>query len=194
MVQRITLFLITLLIMTATVSAATWKADVAHSSVNFAVKHLVISTINGKFDKFESTLDWDGQDLTTGKVDFTIQMNSVDTDNSNRDEHLISPDFFNADKYPTMSFKSSKVIVLDSKSFKLEGELTILGVTKTVIFDCEYHGTANFMKTTKSGFSARAEINRQYFGITWSKALDGGGLVVSDKVKISLELEYNKSE
>ena len=194
MIQRLALTLIVLFVMVTSLSAATWKVDVAHSSVNFSVKHLVISTVNGGFDEFAGSLDWDGKDLATGKVDFTIQLSSVDTDNAKRDEHLVSPDFFDAAKYPTITFKSTRVITGEGSSFKLIGDMTMLGVTKSVTFDCEFNGTANFMNTTKAGFSASAKIDRQEFGVSWSKALDGGGLVVSDDVKISLELEFNQAE
>lgn len=193
MVQRIALTLIVLLVMAAGVSAATWNADPAHSSVNFAVRHLVISTVNGKFGEFSGTLDWDGQDMSTGTVEFAVQIGSVDTDNEDRDKHLISPEFFDATQFPTMTFKSTKVILGDGNAFKLVGDLTIRGVTKAVTFDCEFYGTANFMKTNKAGFSAKVEIDRQDFGVSWSKSLDGGGLIVSDNVKISLELEFNEA-
>lgn len=193
MVQRIALTLIVLLVMAAGVSAATWNADPAHSSVNFAVRHLVISTVNGKFGEFSGTLDWDGQDMSTGTVEFTVQIGSVDTDNEDRDKHLISPEFFDATQFPTMTFKSTKVILGEGNTFKLVGDLTIRGVTKAVTFDCKFYGTANFMKTNKAGFSAKVEIDRQDFGVSWSKSLDGGGLIVSDNVKISLELEFNEA-
>lgn len=193
MIQRMALILIVLLTMTAGVSAETWNADAAHSSVNFAVRHLVISTVNGKFGEFTGSLDWDGKDIATGTVEFTVQMGSVDTDNEDRDKHLVSPDFFNVAEFPTMMFKSTKVIPGDGSSFKLAGDLTIHGVTKAVTFDCEFHGTVNFMKTNKAGFSAKTEIDRQDFGVSWSQSLDGGGLIVSDKVKISLELEFNEA-
>lgn len=194
MVQRIALTLIVLLVMASGLSAATWNADAAHSSINFAVKHLVISTVNGKFDEFSGALDWDGKDLSTGKVEFAVQMGSVDTDNEDRDKHLVSPDFFDAAQFPTMSFKSNKVTLGEGGSFKLAGDLTLHGVTKPVTFDCEFYGTANFMKTNKAGFSAKTEIDRLDFGVSWSKALDTGALVVSNTVKISLDLEFNQAK
>ena len=193
MVQRTAFTLIVLVALVTGASAATWNVDAAHSSVNFAVKHLVISTVNGSFDEFSGSIDWDGKDLSTGKADFTIQMGSVDTDNTGRDEHLVSDDFFNAAEFPTITFKSTKVIPGDGSSFQLVGDMTMHGVTKSVTFDCEFNGTADFRGTVKAGFSAKTKINRQDFGITWSKSLDGGGLVVSDEVKISLDLEFNKA-
>ena len=193
MVQRTAFTLIVLVALVTGASAATWNVDAAHSSVNFAVKHLVISTVNGSFDEFSGSIDWDGKDLSTGKADFTIQMGSVDTDNTGRDEHLVSDDFFNAAEFPTITFKSTKVIPGDGSSFQLVGDMTMHGVTKSVTFDCEFNGTADFRGTVKAGFSAKTKINRQDFGITWSKSLDGGGLVVSDEVKISLDLEFNQA-
>lgn len=192
MVQRIIVTLVALFLLAVGVSADTWHADAAHSSVNFTVTHMVISTVNGKFDSFEGTLDWDGNDVTTGIVEFTIQTSSVDTDNEKRDGHLSSPDFFDVAQYPTITFKSTKVIPGDGKNFQLVGDMTMHGVTKPVTFDCTYNGSIPFMKTVKAGFSAKATINRKDFGVSWSRALDGGGLVVSDEVEIDLALEFNK--
>lgn len=192
MVQKILVTFVALFVLAAGVAAENWHVDKAHSSVNFSVTHMVISTVNGKFDQFDGTLDWDGKDLATGKVDFTIQSASIDTDNEKRDGHLSSPDFFDVAQFPTLTFKSTKVVPGEGKAFQIVGDLTMHGVTKTVTFDCTYNGSIPFMKSVKAGFTAKTTLNRKDFGVSWSRALDGGGLVVSDEVEVSLNLEFNK--
>ncbi len=188
-------------IIVATVAAATlslstiaadWTIDKPHTSVNFAVKHLVITTVNGKFTDFDGTINFDGENLKDASVEMTIQTASVDTDNERRDKHLKSADFFDVENYPTMTFKSTRVIPGEGNHFKLVGNLTIRGVTKEVTFDCEFHGTAQMGNTTKAGFSATTVVNRQDFGVNWSKTLDNGGLVAGNEVTIRLDVEANK--
>ena len=175
-------------------SAAKWDLDMAHSSVTFSVKHLVISNVNGKFGDFSGSIEFDGESVSSGQVEMTIRTASIDTDNADRDAHLGNEDFFDVAKFPEMSFKSKSVTAGEGNEFRLTGDLTIKGVTKEVIFDCEFHGVASFMGTTKAGFSAETTINRQDFGISWSRSLDTGGLVVSDKVEIALEIEANRKD
>jgi polyisoprenoid-binding protein YceI len=125
----------------------------------------------------------------------TVQIASIDTDNENRDKHLRSPDFFDAAKFPTMTFKTSKVVKGEGNKFQLVGDLTIKDVTKQVTFDCEFHGTVvDPQGGTRAGFSAEATINRQDFNIKWSNVLETGGLVVSDDVTIDLEIEAVKAK
>lgn len=175
------------------VSAAQWNIDKAHSSVSFTVKHLVISKVRGSFGDFSGVINFDGKDLAGSSVEMKVVVGSIDTDNKNRDDHLRGADFFNVEKYPEMTFKSTKVIKGEGDSFKLVGNLTIKDVTKEVTFDCEYNGSAEFMGTQKAGFSAKTTIDRQDFGITWSKALDSGGLVVDNDVVINIEIEANQA-
>lgn len=180
----------------ATVQADQWNADPVHSSVQFKVSHLVISNVVGAFNDFSANLDFDGTDVATGKVDMTISVASVDTKNPTRDTHLKSPDFFDAEKYPDITFKSKKVIKGTGDKFQLLGDMTMRGVTKEVTFDCEYHGSVEMKgtdkSTVKSGFSATATINRQDFGVSYNKVLDTGGLAVGNEVEIMLELEFSK--
>lgn len=174
--------------------AATWSFDKAHSSVGFSVRHLVISKTIGKFNDFEGVLEFDGENIASGKVELTVQMASVDTDDEKRDGHLKTGDFFDVEKYPTMTFKSTKISNVKGSSFQLVGSLTIKGVTKEVTFDCEFNGTlVDPWGNTRVGFSAETEINRQDFNVSFSKILDGGGLMVGDMVAISLEIEAIKS-
>lgn len=180
------------LVVSASLSAAVWEMDSAHSSVNFSVSHLVITTVEGKFGTFFGKVNWDGQNLAAAGVEMTIDAASINTDNTQRDTHLKSPDFFDAEKYPTLTFKSKKVVPGDGSKFKLVGDLTMRGVTKEVTFDCVFHGIADYMGATKAGFTAKATINRMDYGVSWSKTLDNGGLVVGNDVDITLQLELNK--
>jgi polyisoprenoid-binding protein YceI len=181
-----------MLMVSTPVSAAEWEVDTAHSSVNFSVSHLVISTVMGKYTTFSGKVNWDGQNLAAASVEMTIDAASINTDNTARDTHLKSPDFFDAAKYPSLTFKSKKVVPGQGKDFKLIGDLTIRGTTKEVTFDCVFGGVAEFMGATKAGFTARTTINRQDFGVSWNKALDNGGVLVGNDVDITLQLELNK--
>lgn len=175
------------------VHADVWKVDPAHSSVHFKVQHLVITNVVGEFGQFDATLNFDGKDVSTGSAEMTVNSASISTDNVNRDNHLKSPAFFDAEKYPDLTFKSRKVLIGEGQKFKLVGDLTMHGVTKEVTFDCEFHGSAVMMGATRAGFSATTKVNRQDYGISWSKTLDNGGLVAGNDVEISLELEFVKA-
>ena len=173
--------------------ADVWKVDPAHSSVQFKVQHLVITNVVGEFGQFDATLNFDGKDVSTGSVEMTVKSASINTGTADRDKHLKSPDFFDAEKYPDLTFKSRKVIMGEGQKFKLVGDLTMRGVTKEVTFDCEFHGSAVMMGATRAGFSATAKVNRQDYGISWSKTLDNGGLIAGNEVDITLELEFVKT-
>jgi len=184
-----------LLVLASSARAEKWELDVAHSSVGFSVRHMVVTKTHGKFNDFTGYIDFDGKNVEKGSVEITAQIASIDTDNKKRDDHLRSPEFFDAEKFPTMTFKSKKVIKGSGSEFKLEGDLTIKDVTKEVTFDCEFNGVINDpMGNTRAGFSAVAKINRQDFNVKWSKKLDAGGLVVGDEVKINLEIEAVKTQ
>jgi len=190
MVKRAAFTLMALVMMSSLTMARTWTFDQAHSEVGFSVRHMVISTVRGNFNDFDGTLEFDGKDLATASVTFTIQAASVDTDNSKRDNHIKSDDFLNVEKYPTITFKSKKVIVGNNGEFKLVGDMTIRDVTKEVTFDCMFNGTIDdAWGNTRAGFSAETTINRQDFGVKWSNTLDNGGLVAGDEVTIRLDLE-----
>ena len=176
----------------ATAQADQWKVDPVHSSVQFKVSHLVIAKVTGQFGEFDATMNFDGKDVSTGNVEMTMKMASISTDNENRDEHLKSADFFDAEKYPEIVFKSKKVIKSDGGKFQLVGDMTMRGVTKEVTFDCEYHGSVEMKGTVKSGFTATATINRKDFGVSYSQVLDNGGLAVGNDVDITLELEFDR--
>lgn len=173
--------------------ANTWQVDKVHSSVGFTVSHMTISKVRGRFNDFSGELNFDGKDLKSGSIAFTVKVSSIDTDDEDRDGHLKSDDFFNAETYPDISFKSKKVIPGEGEEFKLVGDLTIRDITKEVTFDCEYHGMIEMKGSKKGGFSAETTINRHDFKVAFNRALEGGGLVVGNDVKLSLELEFNQN-
>jgi len=184
-----------ILILALSAPAATWNVDKVHSSVGFSVRHMVIAKVKGQFGEFEGAVQFDGGNVETGSVEVAVQMASVDTDDEKRDGHLTGPDFFDVEKYPTMSFKSKKVMDKGKGRFQLTGMLNIRDVIKEVTFDCEFNGTLNDPSgNVRAGFSAETEINRQDFNVNWSKTLDGGGLVVGDMVTVMIELELIKSD
>lgn len=194
--KRIASALCIVAVLASTSMAESWSVDPVHSIVEFSVRHMVISKVKGRFDEFEGTVDFDGKSPAGGSVELTVQIASINTDDSDRDAHLKGPDFFDAENNPTMVFKSKEVVMVEGKTgeFKLIGDLTLSGITKEVVFDCEFNGVANDpWGNTKSGFSASTVINRQDFGLKWSKTLETGGLLVGNDVTIVLELELLKA-
>lgn len=187
--RKITL-LILALVFAFSVQAAAWELDGTHSSVQFVVSHLTISKVRGEFTDFDANLTFDGTNLNKGSVSFTVKATSISTGNTNRDDHLRSDDFFNVEQFPEFTFKSKSVVPGEDNKFKLVGDLTIRDVTKEVTFDCEFHGAISAMGGKRSGFSAETTINRQEFNVKFNKALETGGLVVGNDVKVSLELEF----
>ncbi len=184
-----------MIFMTGTVGAAQWEIDKAHSSIGFTVKHLVVSKVNGSFGDFSGSIAFEPDQLQNGTVKMTAKIASVDTNDPKRDDHLRSPDFFDAATFPEMTFVSRKVHDIDGNEFKITGDLTIRDVTKEVVFDCVFNGVVNDpWGNTKAGFSATAKINRQDFGVKWNKSLDAGGVVVGDEVTINIELELGKAK
>ncbi|HEX8378829.1 MAG TPA: YceI family protein, partial [Pedobacter sp.] len=143
-----------------------WVIDPVHSSVNFNIEHLVISEVEGKFKTYNGTISATKPDLTDAVIDFAVDIKSIDTDNDMRDKHLISPDFFEADKYPQMTFKSTSLKKLSGNKYLLSGNLTIHGITKPAKFDVTYGGTAkDSYGNTKAGFKAKSVINRYDYGL-----------------------------
>ncbi len=193
--KRFAIAIVLALAFTGVSKAEQWNIDGPHSSIGFSVRHMVVSKTLGKFNDFTGAIDFDGKNFDKGSVQMTVQIGSVDTDDEKRDGHLKGADFFDAEKFPTMTFKSKKVTKIGDNEFKLVGDLTIKGVTKEVTFDCEFNGVVIDPRgNTRTGFSAETKINRQDFNVKWSKKLDAGGLVVGDEVKITLEIEAVKSK
>ena len=168
----------------------TWTTDHSHSSVNFSVDHMVISQVPGQFKDFTGTVTTTGTDFNNAQVEFTIQAASIFTDDDKRDEHLKSADFFDAAKFPQITFKSTSFKKVDDKNYTLTGNLTMHGVTKTVTFKVKYNGTVKDpWGKTRAGFKLSSQLNRKDFGLTWNKALETGGLVVGEEVELTGNIE-----
>jgi len=172
---------------------STWTVDKAHSSVEFSVKHMMFTTVKGQFTDFDATVVEDAADPARSSVEATINVGSIDTRDEKRDAHLRSADFFLADEHPTMTFKSTQVVPRGEDKFAVTGDLTIRGVTRQVTLDATKNGAGtNPWGMQVAGYSAATQINRKDFGLQWNVALETGGMLVGDTVKISLELELIK--
>jgi polyisoprenoid-binding protein YceI len=174
--------------LTATAEPTTWNLDQAHSQVGFSVRHF-LTPVSGRFDDFSGTIVYDPETPSNSTVEVTVQAASIDTRNENRDNHLRSGDFFDVEKHPTLSFKSKKVAKLGD-NLAVTGDLTMHGVTKEVTIPIQVLG----MMGPKAGFSTEFVVDRQEYGISWNRALDQGGTMLSDEVKVSLTFEANKQE
>ena len=165
-----------------------WKVDPAHSEFTFKVKHMMISTVSGQFGKFDVTAENTGDDFTNGTVEVEVEIDSINTKNTDRDAHLKSDDFFNAEQYPLLTFKSSH---FDGE--KLKGDLTIRNITQKVTLDVEFNGIAvDPYGQTKAGFELSGFINRKEFGLKWDAVTEAGNVVVSDKVKLAINIQLVK--
>jgi len=171
---------------------ATYQIDPAHSEIQFKVKHLMISTVTGTFNSFSGSLTSDSEDFDGASVTFSADINSIDTGNEQRDGHLKSADFFNAEEHPQLVFSNGKLSKTHN-GFSLNGELTLRGVTKPLSLDVEYNGTmVDPWGQTKAGFELTGSIKRKEFGLSWDAVTEAGGVVVSDEVKLSLNVQVVK--
>jgi polyisoprenoid-binding protein YceI len=165
-----------------------WSIDPAHSEITFKVKHMMISTVTGHFDDFQATVMADGENFKNANIAFSAKAASINTKNKDRDAHLKSDDFFNAEKFPELKFVS--------KSFdgeQLIGDLTIRDITKEIALDVDFNGVAvDPYGQTKAGFEIKGEINRKDFNLTWNAVTEAGSIVVSDKVKLAVEVQFIK--
>lgn len=174
-----------------TENKTTWAVDPMHSEVQFKVKHLVISTVTGNFNQYNGEVITEGDNFANAQVTFTIDTDSISTNNEQRDGHLKSDDFFAADKYPQITFKSTAVEKTGVDTFKLTGDLTIRDVTKPVTLEVEQGGIARDMYgNTKAGFEVSGKINRKEFGLQWNGITEAGSVVVSDEVKIIASVQF----
>ena len=171
-----------------------WSVDTSHSAARFTVRHMMVSNLAGQFQKVSGTVQYDGKNLNKASVDATIDATSVDTHDSQRDEHLRGKDFFETEKFPTISFKSKQVTAAKDGSFKNLGTLTMHGVSRDVTLEAEPLAPAvkDPWGKTRTGTSATTKINRKDFGITYGKNLDNGGAMVGDDVKITIDIELIK--
>ena len=175
------------LTVTATAQAATWTIDQVHSSVGFTIRH-IFSKVPGSFDKFSGTIEYDPSNPTAASVKVDIDPASINTKNSQRDEHLRSDDFFDVAKFPAMSFQSTKVTKGEGNALSVEGNLTLHGVTKPVTLAVTFLGAGPAMGGQRAGFEAASKFDRKDFGIVWNKALDNG-TVLGDEVAIAIGIE-----
>lgn len=170
-----------------------WTIDKAHSEITFKIKHLVISTVTGKFNEFDATLESENEDFEGAEITFEALIDSIDTNNEDRDKHLKSEDFFNAEEHPKLTFKSTSFEKTGDGEYKLIGGLTMRGNTKTVELAAEYGGTVQDpYGNTKAGFEINGKINRKEFGLTWSAVTEAGNVVVSDEVKLNLNVQFTQ--
>lgn len=174
---------------------AKWNIDLGHSAINFQVKHMMVSKVKGVFDSYSADIEAaDLADLTTANISFTIDPASINTRSEDRDNHLKAADFFDAEKYPTITFKSTNIAKKAGDEYAVTGDLTIKDVTKSVTFDTEFNGkgTNPWGGQEVYGFEAETTINREDFGLTWNAALEtGGGVLVGKDIKVTVELEIN---
>jgi polyisoprenoid-binding protein YceI len=174
--------------------AATWEIDPAHTSAGFKVRHLMVSNVKGEFTGVTGKIDLDEKDLLKSKVEVSMDVGSVNTGNAKRDEHLKTADFFDAAKFPKLTFKSTKIEKQGDK-LAMTGDLTLHGVTKPVVLMVEL--TTEIKDpwgNTRRGANATGKVNRKDFGLTWNKTLDGGGVAVSDEVQLNIEAELTKGK
>jgi polyisoprenoid-binding protein YceI len=174
---------------TAAAATSTWAIDPTHSTAEFAVKHMMVSTVKGRFKSLSGTVQVDEADPTRSVVEAAIDVASVDTGAEQRDEHLRSDDFFNAERFPQITFRSTRIGGKDD-AWKLEGDLTIRDVTKPVALHVEFEGRApDAYGGERAGFIATTKIRRSEFGVNWNSLIEAGGVAVSDTVKITLNIE-----
>jgi len=174
-------------------SKTSWALDPSHSEMQFKVKHLMITTITGTFKKIDVSAETEGDDFTTATINFSASTASVDTGSEHRDGHLKSDDFFSSDKFPEMTFKSSGLAKKDDENFVLDGNLTIRDITKPVKLNVEFGGIAKDpYGNIKAGFTLSGKINRKDFGLTWNAPTEAGGLLVSEDVRLSSEIQLVK--
>lgn len=172
-----------------------WNFDYTHSSVTFEVSHMVVSDVEGTFKKFSGTVISDKPDFTDAKIEFKVDVASISTDNTDRDNHLRSADFFDAANYPEMIFKSVAITKINGNKYKMVGNLTMRGVTRSVTLDVVYGGTiTDPYKNTRAGFKISGKVNRQDFGLKWNKTIESGGLVVGDEVNFTCRVEIVKAK
>ncbi len=174
---------------------STYKIDPSHSEIHFKVKHLMITNVTGSFSKFDATLTADKEDFADAVISFEADVASVSTNNEQRDGHLLSDDFFNAEKYPKLAFASTGIEKTSDDEFKLTGNLTIRDITKPVVLNVTYGGTmTDPYGQTKAGFEIDGKINRKDFGLSWSAITEAGGIVVSDEVRLFLNVQMIKQQ
>jgi polyisoprenoid-binding protein YceI len=190
--KKINSLMVAMVIATGAFAQTTWNIDRVHSKIGFNVVHMAVSEVEGKFNDFEGSVVTKTDDFNGADVTFTAKSASIDTDNERRDNHLKSPDFFEVEKYPDITFKGT--LGKAGGKYKLKGDLSMHGVTKPVEFDVTYGGSVNTGRGIKSGFKLTGQINRQDYGLTWNNKVATGELVVSDTVDLIIKVELDKKD
>lgn len=194
-VKYITAMVIMFMVTANLKSQTKWALDNAHTSVRFSVSHLVISEVDGSFRTFAGSMTASKPDFTDAQIEFSVDIASINTDNEQRDNHLKSDDFFNAEKFPKMTFKSLSMKKISGNQYELTGNLTIRDITKKATFAVTYGGTANDpWGNTKAGFRASTTINRLDYGLKWNTLTEAGGAVVGSDVTIQINAEFVKAK
>ncbi|MBL1108213.1 YceI family protein [Streptomyces sp. 5-8] len=171
-----------------------YTIDPAHSTIGFVARHAMVTNVKGGFDDFTGTLSLNGADPAASTATLDIQMDSIDTGNADRDGHLKSADFFKIDEFPTMTFRSTKAEALGGDDYRITGDLSLLGVTRQISIDLEFNGSAKDpFGNERVGFEGKAELLRSEWGLTWNAALETGGVLISDKIKLIFDISAIKT-
>ncbi|MFF7446976.1 MULTISPECIES: YceI family protein [unclassified Streptomyces] len=171
-----------------------YTIDTAHSTIGFTVRHAMVTNVKGKFLDFSGSLHLDGGDPSASTASIDVKMDSIDTGSAERDGHLKSADFFKIEEYPTMTFRSTSAEALGGEDYRITGDLTILGTTRPLTIDLEFNGAAKDpFGNERVGFEGKAEIKRSDWGLTWNAALETGGVLISDKIKLSFDISAIKN-
>jgi polyisoprenoid-binding protein YceI len=171
-----------------------WNIDAVHSGINFSIRHMVVSKVRGRFAKYAGTINIDDGDLTRSVIDATIDASSIDTGTAQRDAHLRSADFFDAERFPELKFRSKRIERTADDRYRVIGDLTIRDVTREVSLDVEYGGQAKDpWGNQRVGFVAKASVDRNDFGLKWNQVLEAGGVLVGDRVDVELEVQAVKA-
>ncbi|MFC8349160.1 YceI family protein [Streptomyces sp. NPDC057280] len=171
-----------------------YTIDASHSTIGFTVRHAMVTNVKGKFNDFTGSLHLDGADPSASTASVDVKMESIDTGSADRDGHLKSADFFKIDEFPTMTFRSTKAEALGDEDYRITGDLEILGTTRPITIDLEFNGAAKDpFGNERVGFEGKAEIKRSDWGLTWNAALETGGVLVSDKIKLHFDISAIKN-
>lgn len=174
-------------------SVSKWVVDATHSSVDFTIRHMMIAKVKGTFHNFSAEIEANPEDLTSASISFSVELNSIDTRNADRDNHLRTGDFFNTEEHPNLTFKATKIVRTGDGEYDVTGDLSLHGVTRPETFEVTYEGSGKDpWGNEKAGFSAKGAIKRSDYGLTYNAALETGGVLIGDEVKISIELEAGK--
>ncbi len=170
-----------------------WIVDPTHSAIEFSVKHMMIAKVKGSFNKFEASILANPSDLTTAEIDFAVDVASIDTRNADRDNHLRSADFFDVEKNPTLTFKSTKIVKTDEDEYDVTGNVTLNGVTQEETFNITFEGQGKDpWGNEKAGFSGKGKVKRSDYGLTYNAALETGGVLIGDQITLTIEIEAAK--